>query len=183
MSAKDYFLRALRNELTSLSLPKQEQVIQEYIAFFAQKTSEGKSEEEIIRELGDPKKIAAKHIEENKSYSNQQEEYYYRPTTARNQTKFIIFLILDIFVFLPLIVGLFSAIAGIAAVSFGLIIASPVMMGLAGATLGIGALTVILTIALFVLFISLMIKLIIVIIKGISRHISWMSALYGGRVQ
>ncbi|GAA0466552.1 DUF1700 domain-containing protein [Alkalibacillus silvisoli] len=124
---KQQYLEELRSRLISLSPQEREEILYDYDEHFENGNGDGKSELEIINELGSPSKVA------NEIMSELQEE---PPTLEQpklqtenrstNYVRMVLLTIVLIFINLTLVVGPVAAIIGVyfslfgAAISIGL---------------------------------------------------------------
>ena len=127
---KHDFLVLLRERLHSLSKEDTERYIEYYSEMIDDRIEEGKSEEEAVREIGTPKKIAEQilgEVSESKPEDiKQKEESKGEKTSAKQKRKLggleITLIILGAPLWIPLIAAMFSVIISILAVIFSVII-------------------------------------------------------------
>lgn len=177
---RDLFLRDLRNELTPLTLNEQEQIIDEYLSIFDFKREEGMSDEEIIKELGNPRDIANQFLNEFNIDNN--EFRYSQSAQPHNEERriglFVFMIIFDVFIgfwlFFSAVVTLFS----IAIASVAMIVASPFTFFLSIGVSLLGSFSVFcLILGVGLLLLALSISLSRLLFIGIVKHINWLKSL------
>ncbi|MDF9867054.1 putative membrane protein [Bacilli bacterium PM5-3] len=179
---RDLFLRDLRNELRPLSLSEQEQIIDEYLSIFEIKRDEGLSDEEIIRELGNPRKIASQFLKE----FNMENEYQYSSSSYSNNNYnsnrriglFIAMILFDVFIGIWLA---FSAIMTLCAFLFSgfvMIVTSIALPFVVGTFSPLAAFaSFFIVVGLGLIFIAMSMSLFRLLFIGLSKHINWLKSL------
>lgn len=113
------FLNQLRHSLNGLSEDEINDIIQDYEEHFEIGLSKGKSEEEIPRELGNPKDIAKNYI--NSSVENNINKPV-NTNTVNSGRKLILFILLGLFnliIVLGPYLGIIGILLGVFALAFG----------------------------------------------------------------
>jgi len=177
---RDLFLRDLRNELTPLSLNEQEQIIDEYISIFEIKKDDGLSDEEIISELGDPRKIAQQFVEEldiDKEY-RYAKNHHVRPENQRNVGLFILMMFFNVLIGVWLAFAAFMFVFSFFIAGIVLLISSialPFVVG--GFSILTAIASMLIMIGLGLIFMSVSIILFKLLLNGLIIHIKWLQRL------
>lgn len=181
---KTNFLRTLRGELAPLTSQEQEQIIDEYVSIFEIKKEEGLTDEQIITELGDPRKIAAQFLAEfnydGAQYSNKHDDKYQNGQIRNNEKRTGLFIGMVIFhalVGLWLFVSAWCVIIALYISAGACLIGLLTIITLSNATI-LGVLSYLLIVIGFgLLLFSLANLLAGLLIKGTSTHIRWLKSL------
>ncbi|WP_160680549.1 DUF1700 domain-containing protein [Clostridium sp. C8-1-8] len=133
---KHQFLNILSNGLLDFPEKERKDIIYDYEEHFDVGLAQGKSEEDIIRELGDPHTIVSQYRKENKLiYDNTQVSDIRRNSSDNGTNKvFAIVLIILLLLFSP---GIFGIIIGILGAMIGLL-AGTFAIGIAGLAVTLG---------------------------------------------
>lgn len=83
---RDEFLQELRKYLTGLNKNETDAIIDFYINYFNEQSVSGRSEEDIIEELGSPR-LLAKSIKDNKKLNKSSNNYSYNTKGGNEKMK------------------------------------------------------------------------------------------------
>lgn len=111
---KSEFLRIIKNSLKTYPPQISEDILQKYEDSFKYGYEKGKSDEEIISDLGDPYEIARKY-DNSSSHNTSNKEPKFTGFTSSDSTAKLILVILAAIVLGPIIIGIGGAFLGIAA--------------------------------------------------------------------
>lgn len=175
MEERNMFMRELRSELSSLSLEKQEDIIDEYLTYFDEQNALGLSDGQVIRQLKNPSDVAKKYLvndNENNHYQTTKKNYY----LAAGLITFDILFGLWAYLAILLIAAAFIAL--------GILIIFAPYTSLSFVTFNLNFTFIIFCILLLgfgSFIIGVMIKLITILINFGYKHLKWLYWLLGGQ--
>lgn len=177
MKERNMFMRELRSELTSLSLEKQEEIINEYLAYFDEQNALGLSDEQVIRQLKNPSDVAKKYlVKSNENNDNDAQATKKNHYLAAGLITFDVLIGLWVYLAILLLAAIFIAL--------GVLIIFAPYTSLSFVTFNLNFSFIIFCILLLgfgSFIIGAMIKLIITLVNFGYKHLKWLYWLLGGR--
>lgn len=121
---KTEFLKTLYENLDGFTEDEKREILYDYKEHFFLGKQNGKTEEDIIKELGDPLTIARQY--HNKSSNKNSQSFYpnnnYTKNTNGSVILKVLLLIVIIILFAPAILGIFGALIGIIGGAIGIVV-------------------------------------------------------------
>lgn len=125
---RNQYMEALERELRGFSELDRREILKDYNNFFEEGMSDGRTEEEVSKDLGDPRELARNLREERRAYIIQEQEISPREPEARDNLKTLVIVGLVLFFGFPVIMAIGGTIIGLFAGAISLIVTGSVLI-------------------------------------------------------
>lgn len=125
---RNQYMEALERELRGFSELDRREILKDYNNFFEEGMSDGRTEEEVSKDLGDPRELARNLREERRAYISQEQEISPREPEARDNLKTLVIVGLVLFFGFPVIMAIGGTIIGLFAGAISIIVTGSVLI-------------------------------------------------------
>lgn len=125
---RNQYMEVLERELRGFSELDRREILKDYNNFFEEGMSDGRTEEEVSKDLGDPRELARNLREERRAYISQEQEISPREPEARDNLKTLVIVGLVLFFGFPVIMAIGGTIIGLFAGAISLIVTGSVLI-------------------------------------------------------
>lgn len=125
---KNQYMEVLERELRGFSELDRREVLKDYSNFFEEGMSDGRTEEEVSKDLGDPRELARNLREERGTYTSQEQDISPREPKGRDNLKTLVIVGLVLFFGFPVIMAIGGTIIGLFAGAISLIVTGSVLI-------------------------------------------------------
>lgn len=125
---RNQYMEVLERELRGFSELDRREILKDYNNFFEEGMSDGRTEEEVSKDLGDPRELARNLREERRAHISQEQEISPREPEARDNLKTLVIVGLVLFFGFPVIMAIGGTIIGLFAGAISIIVTGSVLI-------------------------------------------------------